>query len=298
MRSVLISTGGTIAWSQRLQRMLSGAELVARTRVSFDEVVEVASAPSWDLSLADMDRIAQSVRTAIVGGAEAVVVTHGTDTLEESAWLTELVLGAEFRSAAGVVFTGAMRFTDDHDSDGPENLRRALDVSQAGARHDRGVQVAFAGRVHAARWVRKIDAWALDCFDSRARPPSAPAPPHGDGRINTDVALVKVGPLCQPALPDATGLVLEGTGAGHVPGRYHPDIANRLDSGRPVVVASRCSDPRPDPVPPDGALRAQDLTAEKAALALMVGLGVHPELVSLRSWWDELLAAGQAAGTA
>lgn len=297
MRTVLISTGGTIAWSQRRRRLLSGVELAEQAGLSFDDVVEVASAPSWDLSLTDMEGIAQAVRAAVRGGAEAVVVTHGTDTLEESAWLTELVLDPEIRAAAGVAFTGAMRFSDDDTADGPANLRQAFDVSQAGAGGASGVQVAFAGRVHAARWVRKVDASALDCFDSQGRPPSAPAPPSGSGRLNTDVALIKVGPVCQPVLPDTAGLVLEGTGAGHVPGRYHDVIASRLNSGRPVVVASRCSAPGSDPAPSDGALRARDLTAEKAVLALMVGLGVHRDLIGLRSWWERLLAAGQSGTT-
>ena len=287
MPTTLIATGGTIAWDDRRARMLSGAELAESSGCRFDTVVDVTDKPSWDLSIDDMRAIVAEVRSAIDEGSDAVVVTHGTDTLEETSWLTDLLLGAEHRRRAGVTFTGAMRFADVEGTDGPANLSHACTVAAAGA--GKGVQLAFAGRVHAARWVVKADATALDAFDSFGRPPSAPSPPEAGG-LEEAVALVKLGPLARAALPDGVrGLVVEGTGSGHIPSAYHGAILALVDEGIAVVLASRSrtADGRTTDA---GVMRAGDLTAEKAAIALMVGLGSTSSVEELRTWWSELMA--------
>lgn len=293
--SVLLATGGTIAWSEKHQRMLTGRELADQAGVTFDEIVDLSAVPSWDMSLEDLEVTAASVGAAVERAASAVVVTHGTDTLEEAAWITELVLGVDQRSSAGVVFTGAMRFSDSPDADGPANIRQATDAARAAAGRTLGVQVAFAGRMHAARWVRKVDAWSLDPFDSGARPPSAPPPPPAGSGLDHDVALVKVGPLSQPELPNSRGLVLEGTGLGHVPSRYHQEVADRLSAGRPVVLGSRAAESRRLDPSPTGALGAGDLTAEKATLALMAGMARCRGMEALREWWTDLMRAGRTS---
>lgn len=91
MRTVII--GGTAAWHDREQRMLTAAELAERAGVEVDAAMDLASIPSYDLSIADIATLASTIREAIAGGAESVVVMHGTDTMEESAWLTELMFG-------------------------------------------------------------------------------------------------------------------------------------------------------------------------------------------------------------
>ena len=90
----------------------------------------------------------------------------------------------------------------------------------------------------------------------------------------------------RPELPTAVqGLVVEGTGACHVPSEYHRALQQMVDGGTPVVLASRAND-KPRPARADRWLYACDLTAEKAALALMVGL--HAE-GGLDDWWDRLM---------
>lgn len=285
MATTLIATGGTISWHDQRSRMLTGAELAEFAGCRFDAVVDIADKPSWDLSVRDMQAIAAEIRSAIDEGSDAVVVTHGTDTMEETSWLTELLLGAERRRRAGVTFTGAMRFADVEQTDGPRNLSDAAAVATAGA--GKGVQIAFAGRVHAARWVVKTDARALDAFDSFGRPPSAPSPPDATA-LDERVALVKLGPLATPPLPEGMrGLVVEGTGSGHVPSAYHERIHALVDDGIPVVIASR-SRAADGTTTDTGVMRSGDLTAEKAALALMAGLGSTSSIDELRAWWSEL----------
>ena len=294
MSSVLVATGGTAAWHDGDQRMLAGAELAERAGLRFDAVRDTESLPSWDLGIAEMEAIAHVVCQAIDEGARSIVVNHGTDTLEETAWLTDLCLGPARRSQAAVMFTGSMRFADASEADGPANLRAAFELSRSSAGEGSGVQVTFAGRTHAARWARKLMIDSLDPFDSAGRPSASLNAPSSGGELDGGVVLLKVGAVSRPDLPvDATGLVVEGTGAAHAPSRYHAALRQMADGGTPVVLATRLHDRRRPPRS-DGWFYGCDLTAEKAALALMVGLGAGR--AGLEEWWDELMAGARFAG--
>ena len=166
MRTTLISTGGTIAWHREYARMLTGSELLETAGEAVDEVVDLVAVASWDLSVDDMAVVAARVRAAIEAGAGLVLVAHGTDTMEETAWLTELMLGAELRGRAAVLFTGAMRFAGDPGSDGPTNLQFALQAGRDPSLVGAGVHVAWPGTLHPARSVRKVDAAAPQPFES------------------------------------------------------------------------------------------------------------------------------------
>ena len=268
--------------------MLSGGELAASCGLDFDDTLDLPSVPSWDLSLDDMVEIAAVVRRAHDSGSHAIVVTHGTDTMEETAWLTDLLLGAERRPSCGVVFTGAMRFADHPESDGPSNLVDALREAETQSGSS-GVRIAFAGRIHAARWARKIDAEGLDAFDSLSRPSSSGPLPPTNSTIDSSVSVVKTNPIANQAIPpDVHGLVLEGTGAGHVPSLYHSEVERLVSIGVPVVIATRCRDVSRTPRATAEILRAGDLTAEKAALALMTALAISRDLPEVRAWWSQL----------
>ena len=93
-----------------------------------------------------------------------LVVTHGTDTLEETAYFLHRVLGSEGVGHKPVVLTGAMRPASSMASDGPQNLRDALAVAADPAAS--GVLVVFAGKVHGAVQVQKVHPYRLDAFDS------------------------------------------------------------------------------------------------------------------------------------
>lgn len=157
---------------------------------------QVAQLDSKDMDHATWQALALRCRHWLaqpdVGG---VVVTHGTDTLEETAWFLHLVLDA----TKPVVLTCAMRPATALVPDGPQNLLDALSVVRdSGAR---GVMAVCAGRIHAAPWVQKVHAYRLDAFDS------------GEAAV---LGWVEQGAVRWRAL----GLACDGLGAGAQPGAF------------------------------------------------------------------------------
>lgn len=289
--TALIATGGTIAWRPNADRLLTGEELLERSRSHADLVDNPTSVPSWNLSVDDMVALASRVRELIDAGYDGVVVTHGTDTMEESAWLTELLLGAAARARAAVAFTGAMVGAGEPGSDGEANLRSALAYVRDPAQRGRGVVVVFGDAVLPARSVHKFSATEIQPYRAWTTDVGGVPPEPGD-RVESNVAHVKVGPVARPPLPrQVAGLVVEGVGETHIPGQYHDEIEERAArEGLPIVIASRAAGTLAQNLD-DEVLLAGDLTAEKATLALMVGLGAASGLDDLRLWWRRLFEA-------
>jgi L-asparaginase len=150
--------------------------------------------------------LARRARSALTqDGFAGVVVTHGLDTIEETAFLTDLVLG----KAAGhdpVVFTGAARRRGAPDADGPHNL--ACSIAAATDPALRGAVLCLAGEVHSARWATLVDACSSRGLSSDPCPtlarvvngvvlatsPPPPRPPALAGEPETDVALITTYP--------------------------------------------------------------------------------------------------------
>lgn len=181
MSSVLIlGTGGTIAgtasdpgrsWAYRAaqlgveQLVAAVPELAAfslRTR-------QVAQIDSKDMGWATWQALGQAIEGAVLDEAvSAIVVTHGTDTLEETACL----LHALHDARKPIVLTAAMRPATAPDADGPANLAQAVRVAQTAAeRGEGGVAVALSGHVWSARDVRKAHSHAIDAFDGGGAEP-------------------------------------------------------------------------------------------------------------------------------
>ncbi|MFZ9630337.1 MAG: asparaginase, partial [Ilumatobacteraceae bacterium] len=173
----VIATGGTISshWDGSAWHNLDGHTLVAELEQAQPgltrdvEVTDVAAGPSSNLSLADMYGIAGRVADALDAGATGVVVVHGTDTIELTAFATQMVLGTT-ATRRPVVFTGSMRVHSHPAPDGPRNLVDAITVASSEAAIGREVLVCMDGRLHAADRVRKRDASSMDAFDSGPLP--------------------------------------------------------------------------------------------------------------------------------
>ncbi|WP_203883713.1 asparaginase [Planotetraspora kaengkrachanensis] len=307
-RVLLIATGDTIAYMSGPGRpgVASGADLLrtvpARMLPAQVEVEDFMAPPSWDMSPSVMLALARRARSAILDEEfDGVVITHGLDAMEDTAYLTDVLAGPAAHRGA-IVLTGAVRPLDDPSPDGPGNLAASLTAAAHPALRGVGAVVCLDDRLHAARWVTMIDAGGRPAFTSapyspvfrveegRIRPLAAapPRPPDPVGEPESHVPLIKTYPDIEPALlttvvdAGARGIVLEGTGAGNVPVTLFTAIAELSDWDIPVVVASRC---HTSGVPLDtlplglglaakaGAIGARGLAPVKARAALMVALG-------------------------
>jgi L-asparaginase len=238
-------------------------------------------------------------------GLEGVVVTHGTDTMEETAYLLDLVLSTD----KPVVLTGAMKTADDPIWDGPGNLIAAVRAVLALRDRGLGVTVMMGETLHAARQVAKTHTESLTAFASshggalgelEADGLHLYAAPARRERIVTarvesrvDLVTACVGAdarfLSHAVASGARGIVLEALGRGNVPPGMRDGVAEACGAGIPVIVASRCGRGRTAPrygyvgggvtLADAGAIFAGGLTAQKARIKLMVllGAGAGPE---------------------
>lgn len=313
MSVFLVATGGTIASRPSpsgVGRALDGADLLARAGIdpASVEVLDLKPGPSWAFAPDVIEEIARTVvAAAAAGNHDGVVVTHGTDTIEETLFLTWLLGGAAASEQAAIVFTGSMRHADHAATDGPVNLTEAVALAASGG--VAGPLLRLGGATHHARWARKTDTTALDTFRSvgaGAPDPPRPPPPHGE---RTEPAVAEVhghagvdGSVVDHLLDNgARGLVAVGTGAGNVHAGLVPGLERALAAGIPVVVTSRCWT---GPVLAEyggpggghsladaGCVLAGDLPTNKARLALSVALGLDPDLDAVRGWFGHLLPA-------
>jgi L-asparaginase len=249
----LLATGGTIAMNARgpdpaldATALLDG---IPGLRAGSVRARTISTLPSAHVSLEE----ALTTARAAVGAAtesDGVVVTHGTDTLEEAAFLTDVMYGGR----APIVFTGAIRLATAPGADGPANLHASLSVAAAPAARGLGALVCFGGEVHAARWARKIRTTSPLAF---ASPTVGPLGWIDEGRLTMAVRPLRHPPLDVKRLDarvpmaifgigdrgewlpeEVDGLVVAIPGAGHT----HPELLERLDalaSRIPVVAVSR-----------------------------------------------------------
>jgi L-asparaginase len=174
-RIAVLATGGTIAGSAASAANTSGYQagvvgvdrlleaVPALSSVARIHPEQIASVDSKDMALALWTTLAQRVNELIASDdIDGVVITHGTDTLEETAYLLHLTV----KGSKPVVLTAAMRPASALSADGPLNLLNAVTVAASEAAHGQGVLVAFNNRIHCARDVVKISTYALDAFQS------------------------------------------------------------------------------------------------------------------------------------
>ena len=260
----VLSLGGTISSLRSggpgVRPSLTGEALVGSvpelSAVADVSAASVRQVPGWALTLDDLFEVAAEAERRMDEGAAGVVVTQGTDSIEETAFAMDLLVDRE----APVVVTGAMRNPTLPGADGPANLLAAVQVAASEAARGIGAVVVMNDEVHAARFVRKVHTQSPAAFRSAPAGPIGwisegavriPVRPSGRRRVRTpgvagghDVAIVQVWPGDDGRLLRAAGdlgydgLVVEGFGGGHVP----PSVVNVLEdlaARMPVVISSR-----------------------------------------------------------
>jgi len=235
------------------------------------------------------------------------VITHGTDTIEETAYLLDLTLDSD----KPVVFCGAMRTISDVGWDGPANLRTAVRAAAHEGARGRGVLVAVGEQVHSASEATKVHTQILAAFTSPRGPigelshgrvvfvrPPHRAEPLKPKRLVADVDLHVMAAGTDPALLRASlargarGLVIEGTGCGNLPPSVLPIVQKARTKRVPIVLVSRCAAGRVAPLYgyAGGGLQLRkwglifggDLPGHKARIKLMLALGMTSDPAALQ----------------
>lgn len=263
-RVTVFSMGGTISsvdsGGKGVEPTLTGEALVSDVPeiagVAAVSAVSFRQAASGEIGVGDLVELAAEIEGQIDGGAAGAVVTQGTDTIEETSFVLDLLVDR----GAPVVVTGAMRNPTLPGADGPANLLAAIQVAASDVARGLGTVVVFNDEIHAARFVRKTHTSNPATFRSD---PVGPV-----GWISEDVPRVVLRPtgrhkvaspedgqdspvaLYHVALGDDgrllpemeekgyAGLVVEAMGGGHVPS-VMAETLEKLASKMPVVLASR-----------------------------------------------------------
>lgn len=304
----VVATGGTIATPADRQ---SGKRLTARDLKDLvsqagDLDLEVrwhdfCNLPSSALSAAKILDLLEHLQDELTRGAGGLVVTHGTDVLEETAYLLSLLWGHD----EPLVLTGAMRSAGSPGSDGPRNLLASLVAAGSDASRGRGPLVLLNDRIHAGTEVTKLHSWATDTFTSEWGPVGVvnqwnelqyrrsvkrgrvfPRPESMD----EPVPLVTVGIGMGEGLADALAgagyraAVVAAAGRGAIPPGFREGIERAAEAGMIVVVASRCAfGGTASGFSRGNVITAGDLNGPKARIKLMLALGLYgPDIDRIR----------------
>ncbi|MFC0472924.1 asparaginase [Halalkalibacter kiskunsagensis] len=263
-RILVLHTGGTIAMQENEQGAVQPnlinplystiESLSSIASVIVDDYLNIPSphmTPSLMIDLAE--RLKERVKEDQLDG---IVVTHGTDTLEETAYLLDLLLDWNIP----VILTGAMRSSNELGADGPHNLIASVRVAANEDAQGKGVLVVLNDEIHTAKNVTKTHSSNIATFQSPQYGPIGIVTKRGVffhhtlskrecypvKKITKKVALLKTYTGMDHSIIDAIaqthidGLIIEAFGQGNVPPSIVPALNNLINKGTPVVLVSRC----------------------------------------------------------
>jgi len=305
----VVGTGGTI--SSRYDPKRGGhvsaapieaiAELIDKNqKLPPIQVENFSTAPSFEMRFGFIEQLIRRLTDLVESNdISGIVVTQGTDTLEETSFLADLLI----ESDKPIIFTGAQLAQDHPQTDGPRNLLDAVRAAASSQARGMGVMVAFNGQLHAARDVQKLHTSALETFQS---PETGPL-----GFVDGEAVIFYRRPLIRRGLRPVSldkrvelirlalgmddriielllqsgidGLVVEAFGRGNTTSEVGHAIRRAISSGIPVVISSRCIAGRTQPIyratggggadlEASGAIFAGNLRGPKARLLLMAAL--------------------------
>ena len=321
---VVLSTGGTIASTRSeaeggYTSSLAGEQLIAAVpgldQVAHIEVQDVANVGSTNMTPALWLEVSRRATAALLRPEVAgVLVTHGTDTMEETAYFLDLTVAGE----KPVILVGAMRAASEWDADGPRNLLNAARVAVSEEARGMGTLVVLNGEIHAAREVTKTNSLAVETFDTpefgalgvvdmdAVRFYRAPLR-RQTLEMGPDVALPTVdiipnyagsdGRLIRGLLKEGPvdGLVVDASGAGNISGALFEAVKEARELGIAVVITSRTHGGRVLPLYAGGGggttlhemgcVFADNLSAQKARVLLIAALTRTRDVEALRGYF-------------
>ncbi|BCX79348.1 asparaginase [Campylobacter sp. 19-13652] len=323
-RVLILATGGTIAGSAKdatssqytagkmgvdeLIKSVSGLEKLAK--ISFEQISNIGS---QDMDVATLGEIKRRIYKAHESGEfDGVVVLHGTDTMEESAFYLTLSLDI----STPVILTGAMRNSSSLSSDGALNIYDAVGVAISEQAKNSGVLVVLNSQIHAASYVTKLDCANVAAFDSPnlgqigvvnygdAKFYTKPAVPNR-GKFKSADKVEKVGIITAGVdLLDGLGeemvrfmlssgvrgIVLEGVGNGNASAKLLQELEKAALSGVVIVRASRCvkGEVREQAeIVNDKFIASYGLNPAKSRLLLALGLGAGFDFNEIKALFSQ-----------
>lgn len=321
---VILATGGTIASKRNPSKggyepALTGEDLIeaipAVRKFAQIRVEQISNISSVDMNPRIWVQLADKVNGLLAHPeVTGVVVTHGTNTLEETAYFLDLVT----KSNKPVIIVGAQRPASDSDSDGPRNLLNAVQVATNPEAVGKGVMVVMNGQINAARDVTKTHTSQVETFrglefgalgvvdESAVRFYRAPvrhqtfdlAPETKLARVEIIVSYAGAdGTLLRAALQSqvADGFVIVGTGLGSVSSAMFDVIKEARERGIPVVISTRVPTGRVFPLSATkgsalelqkiGCVLADNLNPQKARVLLMLALTTTHDPKTLQKYF-------------
>ncbi|HFU4060680.1 TPA: asparaginase [Streptococcus suis] len=306
MKKILaLHTGGTISMQADQDGHVASSQVNPMTQIDtpIEEIqvtsVDFLNVPSPHIRLEHMMALYQKIKTE-QDNFDGFVITHGTDTLEETAYFLDTMAIPE----KPIVLTGAMRSSNELGSDGVYNYRTALRVAADKKSADKGVLVVMNDEIHAAKYVTKTHTTNVSTFQTPTHGPlglvtkrdilyfktAEPRVRFDLSHISGTVPILKAYADMDSVLLDSlshsaiSGLVIEALGAGNLPPTILPAIQKLLKQNIPVVLVSRCFNGIAEPVyayqgggiqlEQDGILFVKELNAQKARLKLLIALNV------------------------
>lgn len=322
-RIIIIFTGGTIAMVRDEKTKanipaMTGEEILKMTP-GIDSIADIhfhnfSMIPGPHMTPELMFELSQLVKSKLDDeGFDGAVITHGTDSLEETAYLVDLTSNSE----KPIIFVGAMKSSSELGWDGPVNLIAAVYAAASNEAYDRGVLVVMNNEIHSAAQVTKTNTHTLDTFKS---PDFGPIGFIDNDkayfyhsytkwqfitseRIDSKVALIKTACGMDDLLirycvdTGAHGLVIEGMGRGNIPPTMVPGVDYALKKGIPVVLVSRCHNGKVldsygypgagKELTSKGVILGDNLNGQKARIKLMVALGLTDDVKVIKDIFEK-----------
>ncbi len=309
----LIATGGTIAMKIDPEKKapvpaISGEDLIATVpeiaKVARVEVQNLSNVPSDYMDPERWSQLSRAVQESLARGEVAgVIVSHGTDTLEETAWFLDLTVASD----KPIVLIGAQRNASEHDFDGPRNLLNAARICVSPEAKGKGAVIALNNQINAAREASKTHTSDVETFKSGdfgflgnvdndrvvfyrrpLRRQHLALRSFKEGEKLPYVEIVAMyggadGSLLRAAVAaGAKGVVVQALGWGNVNIPMYEAIADTIKKGVPVVITTRVPNGRVLPVygfkgggktlQEAGALFGDNLSPQKARILLLLAL--------------------------
>lgn len=304
MKKILVlHTGGTISMHADQEGNVVPDTVNPMTHVGLDlkqvslDVLDFLNVPSPHITMTHMMALYQKIKET-AGQYDGVVITHGTDTLEETAYFLDTMALPDMP----VVLTGAMRSSNELGSDGIYNYLSALRVASHEKSKDKGVLVVMNDEIHAAKYVTKTHTTNVSTFQTPTHGPLGiimkndilyfkTAEPRVRFELETisgTVPIIKAyagmgDGIISLLSPDSVdGIVIEALGAGNIPPQATLALEQLMANDIPVVLVSRCFNGIAEPVyaydgggvqlAKKGVMFVKELNAQKARIKLLIAL--------------------------